>query len=63
VVELNDSAHPQEQEYHDADGQIASWTQRADVQTPQVWVTEHDPVDQLLGVTVRSNSVAGAVLK
>jgi len=28
-----------------------------------VWVTEYDPVDQLLGVTVRSNTVAGAILK
>jgi hypothetical protein len=26
-------------------------------------VTEYDPVDQLLGVTVRSNTVAGAILK
>jgi YD repeat-containing protein len=48
---------------YDADGQIATWTQQADVQTPTVWVTEYDPVDQLLGVTVRSNSVAGAILK
>jgi YD repeat-containing protein len=48
---------------YDADGQIATWTQQADVQTPQVWVTEYDPVDQLLGVTVRSNTVAGAILK
>jgi YD repeat-containing protein len=48
---------------YDADGQIATWTQQADAQTPQVWVTEHDPVDQLLGVTVRSNSVVGAILK
>ena len=28
-----------------------------------MWVTEYDPVDQLLGVTVRSNTVAGAILK
>ncbi len=48
---------------YDADGQIATWTQQADVQTPTVWVTEYDPVDQLLGVTVRSNTVAGAILK
>jgi RHS repeat-associated protein len=48
---------------YDADGQIATWTQQSDVQTPQVWVTEYDPVDQLLGVTVRSNTVAGAILK
>jgi YD repeat-containing protein len=48
---------------YDADGQIATWTQQADVQTPTVWVTEYDPVDQLLAVTVRSNTVAGAILK
>jgi len=48
---------------YDADGQIATWTQQADDGTPNVWVTEYDPVDQLLGVTVRSNSITGAILK
>jgi RHS repeat-associated protein len=48
---------------YDADGQIATWTQQADAGTPTVWVTEYDPVDQLLGVTVHSNSVTGAILK
>jgi len=48
---------------YDADGQIATWTQQADANTPTVWVTEYDSVDQLLGVTVRSNTVAGAILK
>jgi RHS repeat-associated protein len=48
---------------YDADGQIATWTQQADASTPTVWVTEYDPVDQLLGVTVRSNSVTGTILK
>ena len=48
---------------YDADGQIATWTQQVSTNTPAVWVTEYDPVDQLLGVTVRSNTVAGAILK
>jgi len=48
---------------YDADGQIATWTQQADTSTPTVWVTEYDPVDQLLGVTVRSNSVTGTILR
>lgn len=48
---------------YDADGQIKSWTQQADNGTPNVWVTEYDPVDQLLGVTVRSNSLTGTILK
>jgi RHS repeat-associated protein len=48
---------------YDADGQIATWTQQADANTPTVWVTEYDPVDQLLAVTVRSNSVTGTILK
>ncbi len=48
---------------YDADGQISTWTQQADANTPNVLVTEYDPVDQLLSVTVRSNSIAGAILK
>src|SRR5262249_48778052 len=48
---------------YDADGQIATWTQQADSGTPNVWVTEYDPVDQLWSATVRSNSVTGTVLK
>jgi RHS repeat-associated protein len=48
---------------YDAQGQIDTWTQQADSGTPEVSVLEYDPVDQLLGVTVRSNSVAGAILK
>jgi RHS repeat-associated protein len=48
---------------YNADGQIATWTQQADAQTPNVWVMDYDPVNQLLGVTVRSNTVVGAVLK
>ena len=48
---------------YDADGQIATWTQQADTATPQVWAIEYDPVDELLGVTVHSNTVAGAILK
>ncbi|TAL04809.1 MAG: hypothetical protein EPO07_04705, partial [Verrucomicrobia bacterium] len=48
---------------YDADGQIATWTQQADAATSTVLVAEYDPVDQLLGATVRSNSVTGAILK
>ena len=48
---------------YDADGQIATWTQQADAGTPTVWAPSYDPVDQLLGVTVRSNTVAGTILK
>lgn len=47
----------------DADGQIATWTSQADTNTPAVQVIEYDPVDQLLGSTVRSNSVTGTILK
>ena len=48
---------------YNADGQIATWTQQADAQTPTVWVMDYDPVNQLLGVTVRGNNLAGVVLK
>jgi hypothetical protein len=47
---------------YDPAGQIATWTQEPDTGTTNVWVTDYDPVDQLLGVTVRSNTVAGAIL-
>jgi YD repeat-containing protein len=39
---------------YDADGQIQTWTQQADNGTPKTWVMNYDPVDQLLGATVRS---------
>ena len=48
---------------YDLDGQIATWTQQADANSPTVWVTDYDPADQLAGVTVRTNSVTGAILK
>lgn len=48
---------------YDVDGQIKTWTQQADSGTPKVLAAEYDPVDQLLSVTVHSNSVIGAVLK
>ena len=48
---------------YDADGQIQTWTQQADNGTPKSWVINYDPVDQLLGATVRSNGITGAVLK
>lgn len=48
---------------YDSDGQIQTWTQQADNGTPKTWVMNYDPVDQLLGVTVRSNGITGAILK
>jgi RHS repeat-associated protein len=47
---------------YDADGRIINWTQQADSDTPKLWMMEYDGVDQLLGVTIRSNGIAGAVL-
>ena len=40
-----------------------TWAQQAGTNTPSVWVTEYDPVYQLLALTVRSNTIAGAILK
>ena len=48
---------------YDADGQIATWSQQADTGTTNLWMPEYDPVDQLIGVTVYSNTTAGPVLK
>jgi RHS repeat-associated protein len=48
---------------YDPDGQIQTWQQQAGTNTPSVWVNEYDAVDQLLAVTVRSNSTAEAVLR
>jgi len=48
---------------YDADGQITNWTEQADASVPTVKLPEYDPVDQLLALTVHSNSVAGAILK
>ena len=48
---------------YDPAGQIAAWTQEPGTGETNVWVSEYDPVDQLLGVTVRSNTVAGAILQ
>jgi len=48
---------------YDADGQITNWTQQADAGTPVAQLMQYDPVNQLLNVTTRSNSVAGAILK
>jgi RHS repeat-associated protein len=48
---------------YDSDGQIQTWTQQADSGAPKTWVMDYDPVDQLLGATVRSNGITGAVLK
>ena len=48
---------------YDPDGQIATWTQQAGATTPKVWGLDYDPVDQLLGATIHSNSITGAILK
>jgi len=48
---------------YDPDGQIATWTQQAGATTPKVWGLDYDPVDQLLGATVHSNNITGAILK
>jgi len=48
---------------YDPDGQIATWTQQAGAATPKVWGLDYDPVDQLLGATIHSNSITGAILK
>jgi len=48
---------------YDADGQISTWTQQADADTPKVLELQYDPVDQLLGSLVHSNSLTGGLLK
>jgi RHS repeat-associated protein len=48
---------------YDPDGEITSWTQQTDNNTPNVWAPEYDSADQLLGVIVHSNNIAGAILK
>jgi RHS repeat-associated protein len=48
---------------YDPDGEITSWTQQTDNNTPNVWVPEYDSADQLLGVIVHSNTITGAILK
>jgi RHS repeat-associated protein len=48
---------------YDPDGEITSWTQQTDNNTPNVWVPEYDSTDQLLGVIVHSNTITGAILK
>jgi RHS repeat-associated protein len=48
---------------YDADGQIETWTQQADSGTAQVSIFDYDTADQLVGATVRSGGIAGAVLR
>jgi RHS repeat-associated protein len=48
---------------YDAEDIIKTWTQQLDSQNPTVWSAEYDSADQLTGVTIRTNSPAGAVLK
>jgi RHS repeat-associated protein len=49
--------------FYDADGQIQTWTQQADANSPTVWSTEYDAVDQLEGVGIHTNNLAGAITK
>lgn len=48
---------------YDADGQIQTWTQQADANNPTVWSAEYDAVDQLAGVGIHTNNLAGAFIK
>ena len=48
---------------HDSDGQIVTWTQQADSNSPKVLELQYDPVDQLLGALVHSNSLSGSLLR
>ena len=48
---------------YDALGNITNWTQQVDNTATNVWLPQYDPVNQLLAVTVRGNTIAGAILK
>lgn len=48
---------------YDANGDITNWSGQTDANTPTVQVLQYDPVEQLLGSTMFSNTVAGAILK
>jgi len=48
---------------YDANGTITNWTEQTDANVPTVQVLQYDPVNQLLGSTVFSNTVAGTILK
>jgi RHS repeat-associated protein len=48
---------------YDALGNITNWTQQAGTTATNVWSAQYDPVNQLLAVTARGNSLAGAILK
>lgn len=48
---------------YDADGQIKTWTQQADSATAKVSIFDYDNADQLVGATIRSGGIAGAVLR
>jgi RHS repeat-associated protein len=45
------------------DGQIKTWTQQSDADTPTVQVMQYDPVNELLNATIHSGSEMGAILK
>jgi RHS repeat-associated protein len=48
---------------YDALGNITNWTQQVDNTATNVWLAQYDPVNQLLAVTIRGNTIAGAILK
>jgi RHS repeat-associated protein len=48
---------------YDADGQIQTWTQQADANSPTVWSAEYDASDQLVEARIHTNTVAGSIIK
>ncbi len=48
---------------YDASGQIKTWTQQADVQTPKAFSFQYDQVGQLLKATVNEGTPQGALIK
>ena len=39
------------------------WAQSVDGGSPNTWVLEYDRADQLRAVTIRTNGIAGAIVK
>ncbi len=48
---------------YDPNGQIQTWSQKADAQTPKIYSFTYDAVGQLLGAQLNDGSPIGAVLK
>ncbi len=48
---------------YDANGQIQTWSQQADAQTPKVYSFGYDAIGELLSATLSSGDPTGAVLK